>query len=495
MNYISFMKKHLYPSLFILIFSFSLQAQNFKTVTPLTENFYQKSNYSGNDFLVLKIDSVTTSGTETIYHPMRSFRGNIDSNGCLVPNDTSWMGIQIVQQSNGDETYFTLNLDSIHIKCGATLNQNWHLYDFANGDYFEATVTALNVQSVLGNPDSCKVITLQKKDALGNNLSDIWNNKSIILSKNYGAVKMYGWRDFPSDTSTMNISYSIATGGEGNLTADKIFDFAVNDVYEYTNQWNAAPATSGIRYERYQVLNKYIAANSDTIIYEYDYKYYQKSYTYNPLDSSISMGEDTLLQTHIFSQNNLINSFAAQLVIDSSGLWGTTAGTIQRQFKLASYYNNKMSKMVYPHYSVFNYPCIENGLNWCVNPYYYYAEGIGMTEKSEGSACPYTYLSYFLKGTETYGTPVDWSILLSANENEFEHKISVYPNPAVNEVSIKSNVAGELSVYNSNGQKVFIYELQNETSVKISHLPPGIYFYSVTNDKGKRSGKFVVVQD
>jgi Secretion system C-terminal sorting domain len=67
--------------------------------------------------------------------------------------------------------------------------------------------------------------------------------------------------------------------------------------------------------------------------------------------------------------------------------------------------------------------------------------------------------------------------LLNLNENKYLKKINIYPNPANNEINI-SNLESKTNgfIYNSIGQKVKVFEAENNSTISISELTTGIYF-------------------
>ncbi len=83
------------------------------------------------------------------------------------------------------------------------------------------------------------------------------------------------------------------------------------------------------------------------------------------------------------------------------------------------------------------------------------------------------------------------------NENENMPVVSVFPNPATSFVNFQ--VTGDvkpfdLIIYNQLGQKVLM-QPKNTSSfdISITHLVPGLYFYSLANDDGIiKSGKLTV---
>jgi serine protease AprX len=76
--------------------------------------------------------------------------------------------------------------------------------------------------------------------------------------------------------------------------------------------------------------------------------------------------------------------------------------------------------------------------------------------------------------------------------------VQVYPNPFSSEMTFYTEgVSGDvlIQIYNANGQNVFSkkenFALKNRTSLSLSNLPMGVYFYTIQNEKVILSGKIV----
>jgi len=80
----------------------------------------------------------------------------------------------------------------------------------------------------------------------------------------------------------------------------------------------------------------------------------------------------------------------------------------------------------------------------------------------------------------------------SVGEISTSNLISVYPNPSTGNVNMKTNVSGDLKIYNALGEEVYA-ELVSASSVFQINLPSGIYFWKVcTEGEIKGTGKIIV---
>lgn len=82
----------------------------------------------------------------------------------------------------------------------------------------------------------------------------------------------------------------------------------------------------------------------------------------------------------------------------------------------------------------------------------------------------------------------------SVNETEINNNaIIVFPNPANETITIKSNnseIVEDIKIYNEFGQLVKTLDVNMETFY-IADLPPGMYFITLTNAKGRFVAKFI----
>lgn len=85
---------------------------------------------------------------------------------------------------------------------------------------------------------------------------------------------------------------------------------------------------------------------------------------------------------------------------------------------------------------------------------------------------------------------VDWT-LGTTNENS-ESLISVYPNPAADNVFVKVEGQSHVEIYNLMGQCVMEEDLQNGgENIGIANLPKGSYFIRINGDKENATIKFI----
>jgi hypothetical protein len=75
---------------------------------------------------------------------------------------------------------------------------------------------------------------------------------------------------------------------------------------------------------------------------------------------------------------------------------------------------------------------------------------------------------------------------LSISESNFEDDITIYPNPAENKITVssKDTVLNIIKIYNIQGQLINTLKLDENRSVNISNLNPGLFFVELYSNNG-----------
>ena len=136
-----------------------------------------------------------------------------------------------------------------------------------------------------------------------------------------------------------------------------------------------------------------------------------------------------------------------------------------------------------------------NGLNWETITF---IPGAGNTIQTQ----QYSYLDdqltsgqyfYRLKQMDFDGQ-VEYSDVVVINwDDEADFQISLYPNPTVDQLNIRSNVASEdilVEIFNTNGQLLFNNQLA-QPSIDVSQLSQGTYFAKVATSNTQKVLRFI----
>ncbi|MDB4516778.1 T9SS type A sorting domain-containing protein [Crocinitomicaceae bacterium] len=71
-------------------------------------------------------------------------------------------------------------------------------------------------------------------------------------------------------------------------------------------------------------------------------------------------------------------------------------------------------------------------------------------------------------------------------------QLTIYPNPADNEIHIGNATEGVVTIFNAQGQMVLNKNLEGASSLDISELPSGFYLVQLTNKEQTREQKLIV---
>ncbi|HRG57705.1 MAG TPA: T9SS type A sorting domain-containing protein [Bacteroidia bacterium] len=230
---------------------------------------YQKSSYKAAAF-----DSVVNNSSNTYYYPFKTANDtSVSAQGgdCIDLNGNSWMGKYF--HHNAQQHYFFYNKigDSIMLHTQEHIGHNWVFYTYPNNSYLRASIINILYNNMAGIVDSIKVISLQYFDSLGNVLINDWTQKEILLSQNYGIIKMPCFNNFPQDTSMWTRQNNL-----GIASSSDIYNFHIGDQFYYQQGYSNDEQGyfHAIDYTLLEVLNKNIDAANSLINYTFKRVYY-----------------------------------------------------------------------------------------------------------------------------------------------------------------------------------------------------------------------------
>jgi hypothetical protein len=467
----------------------SLFAQNYQNICSPGVTFF---NNSTGVLKAFRLDSIHLPGnSDTIFISYRAIRDTANDEYWGICSDTtngSILGRKIYKKSDGTFFFFNRNNDTVRILSTAVLNQSWKFCKLPGNQYIEAKVTSIISDSVADTTDMIKVITLQAKDNLNNNISNILNEKTIKLSQHFGLAKMLDVFFIPDATTMYDLAgKSHPQMGAQDITWKEIYDFEVGDIFHYYHSYGMPPSAYGHTIQT--VLGKVIKGNFDTVIYTLD----NCSRTYaqgGPFNY-----HDTITET--FDSADFSYSDFSFLPEQFSPL---TLSTVQsRRSGDIGNYNQRMSKIIEPGF----YDRMENESCWACTLFeiyeqHIYTKGLGLSSYiyNDGGDWDFekNYLVYFKKGLETWGTPVstDCNSLLDGENNLKKGNIHlvIAPNPVEAEAKITitgidKNELGTLLLNDITGRELTRMKItSNSFTFDRTGLGSGLYLLSVTNQQG-----------
>jgi len=507
-------------TLIAIFICFVANAQNYNCLQSGVKHYF--TNADGY-LRGIRIDSVRTNGSDTIYYPYHTPRISyipIISSTISATQQGSWLGEKVIQKPDG--TFLFDNLwDTVIIKSQAHLGTTWTMYNDTGIFSYTATVTSIDTMTVLGLLDSIKRITIT---ALRNGRTDTVdpvNNFQIVLSKNYGFVQAIDLYTFPyhrPDSISFQPPASYGTAGFdyfldnllGNLgncdlclpdiepdTINSVFhlfpfryptnldlyNFAAGDVYE--SEHLMTPIT-GPYYFNNIIL--------DSIINVVRTPY---TVTYTVHESSIYQTPITNSGGSIIGQNSLYSSGVTTWTYDTTTLIDPNTMPEEANY-LLHYFPHAPNICDSPAEYIVDLPIgLEYGYNG-INPVSSYntktyAIGYGYAQLS--SLVAYSFVSedygydYIYKnGSSCYGS---YTRVVNAVNNTLlpTREVQIFPNPANNELTIKttSTLLYTITIRNIIGQEVYsLHTTLQQQTINTRELPSGLYNVTITDESGYR---------
>lgn len=423
------------------------------------------------------------------------------NSNCFSPYGYSWIGEKVVIQNNGANLFFNNSKDTIRFNTRAGVNVSWTAFERKDSIKIIAQIESADTLTFLGVKDSVKTIGFQVFDKNGIVSRHYLNDKTLILSKNYGFVRMMNFRVFPEEPATPSfeilmvyhlIGLTNPDLGVQNLTKLKVYDFNPGDelhtFYEWSECCNKGDST------RIKTKLKYLERKDakDSVVYRVARQ--QSVYKTFGLNDSISYVyvNDTIRQ--VYTPDSLFDKLPGEPIITETSIPGDPIFTETSAFAYTMINENPLSKRDYSMMNrifrgdficwhriegeaCFSIPIYLKGLGGpyfsCTNP-----EGAGGGESSQ--------LVYYKKGSSTWGTPLT---ITSVKNLEKEDQVKVYPNPAADFVTIenRSGKAGKyiISLTDMQGRAVLKNETAISTTYKVdlSLLKPGAYLLKLQHQE------------
>ncbi len=522
--------KKLLTLLTLLFIVHSTFGQNWNCFLPAQKQFFTNSN---NYLRGMRIDSVRTNGTDTVYYPFHSIRGYINLVVAIDSNGGSWLGKKVIEQTDGTFLFDDIWNDTVIIKTQANIGDSWIFYNDTSSVYYVANVVSADTASIIGVLDSVKNISITAYNGTNVVSNSPINNLSIVLSKNHGFVKVFDLYTFPyhdSDYGYTNFNdyffYMVSTvHGFPPFSGPNFSPYTINSYQQFTQVSFHYPSQDEI----------YSYNPGDIIGGTYCYTSgYGQYYCQNGIDSIIT-------KTNITNGTSYTARIARQTVDypqQSAPVYSTVSyGSSSFQYTDTTllFDSTKMPEewnAAYSYYFVANDSsnCFVSNLYEFDNSYVYqdystsggfpilfeycgidiniYKVGVGIidvetywgdpfptppapgcwSEISKGWACKKNGIA--CSGCPTLGLGVQG--LVSS-----QNSIQVYPNPANDELSVKmpDNAAHTIYLLNMLGQTVYSLQTQlAETSISVSGLAEGVYIIKVADENGVGLSKKVIIQ-
>jgi len=473
-------------TLFFLFYCFPtiLISQNWQNVCSPGTTFY--TDTAGN-MAAFRLDSlIFLPNSDTIYYSYRTIRDSLTAMTCSDTSYGSILGFRVILTHDGWYYLFNRFGDTMKINTNAGLNQSWRFCEMTGGGYIKATVSAIMTDSVIGQPDLVKYITLQAKNAGGTNISHPLNGHLFKFSKNYGLVTFYDVYHLPETVKTYTlVGKSSPSLGLQDFTWQDVYDFSVGDEFHYQG-WGEDMGGSSTWKRIEVVMNKIVYGNLDSV----DYVIVRCSRTEGGPPPGVVTSHDTITIGYNF------------LTLDTSNFFMSLPDEFRRvdffadrNTRRSGVFHERQVKINEGAFFVFGWSipaCWSIGL-WESWSKFEYAPGLGCTfhEMIEMWWSTGESLVYFHKGDETWGIPVSTDCNTLVDQLEIPSlsgkKVTVAPNPWSSETVIsvadfRKEVHLELHITDLTGKTVFREDaFKSPYRLYRNGLPAGIYFMTITS--------------
>ena len=483
--------------------------------------FYQEELFAqdeNHNMWGTRIDSVDVIGGDTVFHNYEIIRDTVfehqsfGSDGCSWWNAPNWSGYRTRIDSFQNAWFYNLSNDSILIRFGATIEEDWVAFEYPNGDFLRASVLQTLWVEDDWVSDSIKIIGFARYDDT-TQISDAINDVTLELYKHNGIRKTVDFVRFPThhlpiyriDPNTINFNSppyvhngqhrwnpSVGDGlyrisGSENVGSSPVehktyFSKLITDVWHSGN---------GLQVEGYKSVKTldvvYVNDPDSPLGYTYEWQWTEANTT--QLFEHYTPNTDTVFETLIQdgSGNNLMprEKRAAYLFSD--------------------YYPTSCTKIVtisdcWP--PLLNDP---DPTDTCIAPIGFFKCLVGANESFMpyvgvvGSASwNYDWSTTLVSSRLTYlkvGEMVCGEYEMVGIESPaFKTHLAIFPNPANRSFKIESGVVfDQLSIYNLQGQLVWKSESQVLSySVDCSQWPNGIYVIRSASEGELQHQKLIV---
>lgn len=445
--------------------------QNYRCVNPATKVFYANGLYY---LKGMRIDSVRTSGSETILYPFHCYRDagypRLDSAGA------SWMGREIIERADGVTMFVTQYYDTIFINTTAKRFDSWTFYKDTMGLHYEAKVIGVDTAMVMGKVDSVKTIQLTSYTNTTINTGDSLNNLVIKLSEDHGLIQCPDLGIFPMK----NFDYLLCTytnsvnpyivKAKANLSF-KLIDFN-NPTYKDLYDFNIGDKLLEEFIESYRY--QYAEYTLRTVISKDTSISGQVTYAYNVWDQIYIPGSSY----HTFGRYENV-TYASNRFIDTSYMpeeWGSRYFYYyypdDTSFCIKGAYMRTYNGIMYPQHEVQTFEPVYMAKT--------FKKGIGSFDSTKtpgaGPGPDETKITAIYKGYSCGEMPY-----LFINNINYS-KPAIYPNPATDHLTITGNTSIKfVTLSNITGQLLKQEETSKSTfTLNINDIQPGIYLLKIT---------------
>lgn len=515
--------KHIYTILLLFI-SFGLNAQDWKTVSDKDTVYFRAGKHgtgyafgNSSDSGLLRAVWVASSqrlGNDSLFNFYKVVRSSGNFNECIDTAAPLWLGRGFLHKTTGMEYYFNSHNDTIIVKTRAQVGDTWTLARDSAGNEYRAIVTSSGITNIDNVTDSFKIITIQ---VYQNNtpVANWYSGFELQLSKDHGWITTIDMYRFPDHLSNWEGYGAVIDSG---LHTRLPMSFTNLDIGSIDLAWKYKPGNEWIEqtlsraypqsYELNQkvihdsVVTSTIIANSAIVAFKTDLFVRVWHYHQGPPYDYWAYTDSTSTFYHIDTIYGTTPVFIKTAVYpdykkDSSFLPDGPRVSIQRYFV-----DSFCSDRYFVNYHYFDWQILQGqppAICWQLVPNVSgysqidttLLQGFGRTywHWEMGESMPdfwgKDFFSYLKLDDCTWGSKID-VLSLSTSNVPHDSLFSIYPNPAHDDVFIKSgNIAGHaaISLYDITGRLLQQWDSEEQlTRISLKNYTAGTYILFIRNE-------------
>ncbi len=480
----------------------SVQAQSYRVMADTGYHLFD----NGEMLRAIRVDSTAIDDGDQVQFLPRMVRnrpGYPDAFPCFTIDGASWMGSKIRVGSDGHQILYNRYGTPIHLEMQRSLNDPWMVYE--GGDMrVRGVIYDVVSEYVLGEPDSVRYIGFQALDADSNEIEAFINQKTIAISKHNGITRTVNFISFPEGFEQY---YSAGFGeydlvgregseyGVRNLTRTDVFDFQPGDELHISE--------SDLEYghtKRHYILH-YLDRQTvgDSIHYVVIESYDQfvigpSSWEYDT--SSVDTVDFWVTSDPLFDQ------------------WSQLPFVVEWENMAYTNYYTQLSespdtKVIYDETTNLQQslpnvdpecwvgPVLDDFCVGTTAQKYIRGQGGPYFECESGFGTEYYFrkLVYTSLNGEEWGTPFE--LVTATTEVRRTDDPRIHPNPAKDRVRVELDpdlTPATFTLWDLRGRRVKSVEITSpHTDINLDALPPGPYFHSIKDRRGRRTtGKLMI---
>lgn len=491
-----------------ILFSFFIMscllsdAQNYRLLNPSRTITFTKRDTSEADsaYFFMKIDSFSVAGTDTTFYFNRILDTIGDGSCEIINGDTVMIGNKAIAKDDINGTYVFFNKfgDSIFIRTKVDLEEEWHIYDWPDGNYIKGYIVNKLLLGILpGITDSVTRIQLNVYNSSGVIQPDIFPNQTKWdFTKNYGLIEYFNFQDFPEPLDKLPLILRGVANPDQNVVdvdAETAFNFQLGNEFHFREE--SVPDNESDADKRISAWKFYVMDTSETTTSAtYQMERIRFDTLYYGATPSSTIIWDTIEVTYNYDDYGFLDTLELNLFQAN-------------KFGYSDWVKNDTIFKGIAHKYVYDWFNYDAGTNCLSNPdaisqpEQLYGDGLGLMHflDSTGAANYYKFdMVYFQKGLLQWGTPYDFGDLdVAITGSNPERELKLFPNPARNVLQIQNVIANgnyELSIYSVDGKLIKQFELHsndNGFELDIDDLSAGFYIINLNNSNFSYSGKFI----